>query len=330
MCFPLGTGQDGAYLTELLLSQGYEVHGIVRRGSSIARPRLDHLTLDQSVYGKQLFLHYANLADVTTIRRILTKIRPTEIYHLAGQSHVGLSFDIPETTCDFTAMGTLRLLEIIRDMNPQPKFLNIGSSEIFGSPESTPQNEMTARCPVSPYGVAKAFAVDMVKVYRESFGMFACNAICYNHESPRRSPNFVTRKITSSVARIARGIDKKLRLGNLDVSRDWGFAGDYVDAMWRILQHSEPGDFVVATGQLTSLKDFLTLAFGHCGLNWEDHFEVDPRYMRPAEPSRLCGDSTKARAELGWEPSVNLESLVAMMVEADLKIVDETSNSSSL
>ncbi len=230
------TGQDGSYLTELLLEKGYTVHGIVRRASRTERPRIDHLTLDADLYGSRLFLHYADMQDSTTLRRILLKVRPDELYHLAGQTHVGVSFEIPESTCEFTAMGTLRLLEIVRDLPSPPKVLHVGSSEVFGVPAESPQNEQTPFRPATPYGVAKAFAVDMVRVYRNAFGLFACNALCYNHESPRRGESFVTRKITRAVARIKLGSKETLKLGNIDSARDWGFAGDYVEAMWRMLQ----------------------------------------------------------------------------------------------
>jgi len=312
------TGQDGSYLTELLLEKGYTVHGIIRRSSMTERPRLDHLTLDPSIYGTRLFLHYADLDDITSIRRILFSTHPDEVYHLAGQSHVGASFEIPESTCEFTAMGTLRLLELLRDMKPAPKFLNIGSSEIFGRPDHDPQDEDSKMNPVNPYGVAKAFAVQTTRVYRDSFGLFCCNAICYNHESPRRAKSFVTRKITSAVAKIAAGKQEHLALGNLDVARDWGFAGDTVRAMWLALQHEVPHDYIVATGTLTPLKRFLDIAFAHVGLDWQKHVRVDPRYFRPAEPTRLVGNARRAREELGWEPKVNLEQLISMMVDADV------------
>ena len=314
------TGQDGSYLTELLLGKGYTVHGIVRRASTIERPRLDHLTLDANVYGKQLFLHYADLNDVTTIRRILTRVEPDEVYHLAGQSHVGLSFEIPETTCDFTAMGTLRLLEIVRDMDKRPKFLNIGSSEIFGRPEETPQNEQTPMRPVTPYGVAKAFAVQMTRVYRESFGIFACNAICYNHESPRRGPSFVTRKITRAAARIKLGLQDKLLLGNLDARRDWGYAKDYVEGMWMMLQQENADDFVLATGKQHSIQDFLDLAFEQVDLNWRDYVELDSRFIRPTEVNLLCGDSSKAQATLRWIPAAGIDKLTGIMIKNDLEL----------
>lgn len=312
------TGQDGSYLTELLLDKGYTVHGVIRRSSITARPRLDHLTLDGAIYGSRLHLHYADLDDMTSIRRILFKLHPDEIYHLAGQSHVGASFEIPESTCDFTAMGTLRLLELLRDMDPSPKFLNVGSSEIFGKPERDPQDESTPMNPVNPYGIAKAFSVQTTRVYRDSFGLFSCNAICYNHESPRRGKSFVTRKITNAVARIKQGKQDQITLGNLDVERDWGFAGDYVEAMWLALQHPEPMDYVLATGRLTPLKQFLEIAFNHVGLSWQDYIQTDPRYLRPAEPSKLVGNADRARNVLGWTPKTDLEGLVAMMIDADL------------
>ncbi|MBX2852539.1 MAG: GDP-mannose 4,6-dehydratase [Phycisphaeraceae bacterium] len=312
------TGQDGSYLTEMLIEKGYTVHGIIRRSSITARPRLDHLTLDPEVYGTRLFLHYADLDDATSIRRIIFKIHPDEVYHLAGQSHVGASFEIPESTCEFTAMGTLRLLELLRDMDPAPKFLNVGSSEIFGHPDDAPQDEDTKMNPVNPYGVAKAFAVQTTRIYRDSFGLFCCNAIAYNHESPRRSKSFVTRKITNAVARIAAGKQDHVSLGNLEVERDWGFAGDYVKAMWLAMQHEEPKDYIVATGTLTPLKRFLEIAFAHAGIDdWQPHVKIDPRYFRPAEPTRLVGNAQRAKDLLGWGPSVNLQQLVTMMVDAD-------------
>lgn len=312
------TGQDGSYLTELLLSKGYKVHGVVRRSSTIERKRLEHLTTDPNVYGERFFLHYADLSDTTSVRRILNKVRPDEFYHLAGQSHVGLSFEIPESTCEFTAMGTLRLLEILRDLDQPPRFLNIGSSELFGRPEQVPQDETTPFRPVTPYGVSKAFAVDTTRVYRESFGMFACNAIPYNHESPRRGEAFVTRKIARSVAEILKDPARKLRLGNLDVERDWGYAPEYVEAMWRILQAETADDFVLATGRLTSLQEFLDHAFGHAGLDWRAHVEIDPRFQRPAEPAKLVGNPAKARRLLDWHPTTLAPELARIMVDAEI------------
>ena len=265
------TGQDGSYLTELLLSKNYEVHGIVRRSSLLQRPRLDHQVHDQSVYGKRLFLHYSDLTDTTSLRRIIHRVQPTEFYHLAGQSHVGLSYEIPESTCELTAMGTLRILEILRDISPTPKFLHASSREIFGTPRSSPQNEDTPINPNSPYGAAKAFANQLVKIYRESMGIYACNAICYNHESPRRAENFVTRKISLAAARIKLGLQTELVLGNIDTVRDWGYAAEFVDAMWRMLQQSSPQDFVLATGHTHTVREFMELAFKHVGLNWQDY-----------------------------------------------------------
>lgn len=317
------TGQDGSYLTELLLAKGYAVHGLVRHTSGVARPRLDHLYADPSIYGERLFLHYADLDDTTTIRRVLAAVRPDELYHLAGQSHVGASFNIPESTCEFTAMGTLRLLEILRDLVPSPKFLQISSSEIFGRPLASPQNENTPLAPVTPYGVAKAFATHMVRVYRESFNMFVCSAICYNHESPRRGESFVTRKITRAAARIKLGLDHKLRLGNLDVRRDWGFAGDYVEGMHRMLQQQAPNDFVLATGITHSIRDLLDCAFDYVNLNWRDYVELDAKYQRPNEARAndnvdLCGSPGLAAEKLDWRPRTSFKDLIHSMVEYDL------------
>ncbi len=312
------TGQDGSYLTELLISKGYTVHGIVRRSSITARGRLDQLFHQEDVYNKRLFLHYADLSDVTTIRRILLKSTPDELYHLAGQSHVGASFEIPETTCEFTAMGTLRLLEILRDLDKPPKFLHISSSEIFGRPDQSPQNETTPMRPVTPYGIAKAFATQMVTLYRESFGLFACNAICYNHESPRRGESFVTRKITRAAAAISMGLQKTLSLGSLDARRDWGYAPEYVEAMWRMLQHPAADDFVVATGTAYSVKDFLAASFDAVGLNWEEFVTQDPRYMRPSEGTHLVGDPSRASESLQWTAETKLPRLAEIMVQSDL------------
>ncbi len=312
------TGQDGSYLAELLLAQGYEVHGIVRRSSSTVRLRLDHLTEDKQLYNQRFFLHYADLDDITTIRRLLFKIHPHEIYHLAGQSHVGASFEIPESTCEFTAMGTLRLLEIVRDLDPLPKFLHTSSSEIFGHPEEQPQHEMTAFRPITPYGVAKAFATNMVRIYRESFGIFACNAICFNHESPRRGESFVTRKITRAAARIKLGLQSHVTLGNVDGQRDWGWAVDYVDGFRRMLQMEKPCDLILATGQLHRVSDWLEIAFGHVGLDWHSHLETDPRFIRKADPSRLVGDPSQAARIIGWRPTTTFQDMVCAMVDHDL------------
>ncbi|MCA9131034.1 MAG: GDP-mannose 4,6-dehydratase [Planctomycetales bacterium] len=312
------TGQDGSYLTELLLDKGYDVHGIVRRSSSVVRSRIDHLTRNSSIYQKRLHLHYADLDDATTIRRLLNRIRPDELYHLAGQTHVAVSFEVPESTCQFAAMGTLGLLEILRDCESPPRFLNISSSEVYGAPVETPQNELTAHRPVTPYGVAKSFATHMVRVYRESFGLFACNAICFNHESPRRGESFVTKKITRSAARIKRGLESKLILGSLDARRDWGYAPDFVNAFWRILQTESAGDLVLSTGILHQVRDWLEVAFEHVGLNWSDYVEFDERYMRKADPQTLVGDSKLAQERIGWSPQMSFEDMVRAMVDADL------------
>jgi len=317
------TGQDGSYLAELLLGKGYRVHGVVRRSSTTARTRLDPLFFDRQIYNQRLFLHYADLDDVTTIRRILSKTQPDELYHLAGQSHVGVSFEIPESTCQFTAMGTLRLLEIVRDLPEPPRFLHISSSEIFGRPDESPQNERTPMRPVTPYGVAKSFATQMVTLYRKSFSLFACNAICYNHESPRRGESFVTRKITQAAAAISLGLQDTLCLGSLDAQRDWGYAPEYVDAMWRILQQPAADDFVIATGTLHSVEDFLQAAFEAVQLDWRDYVRKDPHYLRPSEVARLRGDASKARLRLGWTASVTLPELAATMVEHDLRLLGE-------
>ena len=311
------TGQDGSYLTELLLGKGYTVHGMVRRTSSIQRTRLDDLFNDPAIFNQRLFLHYADLDDATTIRRILLKSEPDEIYHLAGQSHVGASFQIPESTCQFTAMGTLKLLEIVRDLPKSPRLLHISSSEIFGRPSEMPQNEQTPMRPVTPYGVAKVFATNMVAVYRESFDLFACNAICYNHESPRRGDSFVTRKITRAAAAISLGLEKTLSLGSLEGRRDWGYAPEYVDAMWRMLQQPKADDFVLATGTSHSVRDFLTAAFEAVELDWRDYVVEDERYMRPSEVSKLVGDASRATEKLGWQAQVTLPELARQMVSHD-------------
>ncbi len=317
------TGQDGSYLAELLIASGYQVHGIVRRSSSTVRLRIDHLTGDKELYNQRLFLHYADLDDITTIRRLLNKIQPDEIYHLAGQSHVGASFEIPESTCEFTAMGTLRLLEIVRDLNPLPRFLHTSSSEIFGHPQQQPQNELTPISPITPYGVAKAFATNMVRVYRESFGIFACNAICFNHESPRRGESFVTRKITRAAAQIKIGNQSKVVLGNVDGQRDWGWAIDYVDAFQRMMNMSEPCDLVLATGTLHRVSDWLEVAFSHVGLDWREHVETDPRFLRKADPTRLVGDPSQAAAKINWKPTTSFQDMVCRMVDHDLEVSRE-------
>ena len=312
------TGQDGSYLTELLLGMQYEVHGLVRRSSLVQRPRLDHLTIDRDIYDRQFFLHYCDLDDTTTLRRIIMSVKPDELYHLAGQSHVGLSFEVPESTCNFTAMGTLKILEILRDLPDPPRLLNVGSSELFGNPLQSPQNELTPFRPITPYGVAKSFSVDMVRVYRESFGLFCCNAICYNHESPRRGDSFVTRKISKAVARAALGHEGRLTLGNLSATRDWGYAPEYVEGMWRLLQQESPVDIVLATGLSTSVEGFLEYAYSHVGLDWRDHVDVDAKFIRPADGQALVGNPEIANRLLGWSARVTAPDLARIMVDADI------------
>jgi len=323
------TGQDGSYLSEFLLKQGYEVHGIIRRTSTFNTDRIDHIYEDPHKEGARLLLHYGDLTDGTTLRRILEEVQPIEIYNLGAQSHVRVSFDSPEYTVDTVGMGTLRLLEAIRDYQHrtgiQVKFYQAGSSEMYGLVQAVPQDEKTPFYPRSPYACAKLYAHWQTVNYRESYGLFACNGILFNHESPRRGQTFVTRKITSAVAQILLGKQKKLYMGNLDAKRDWGYAKDYVRAMWLMLQQDQPDDYVIATGETHSVREFLDLAFGHVNLNWEDYVEFDDRYLRPAEVELLIGDSTKARQKLGWEPSVTFRELVALMVEADLQALGYTS-----
>ena len=319
------TGQDGSYLTELLLDKGYAVHGLVRRSSTMERSRLRHLYADPEVYDQRLFLHYADLDDPTTIRRVVSKVQPTEFYHLAGQSHVGLSFDIPESTCDMTAIGTLRIMEILRDQQPPPRFLHASSREIFGTPDVSPQGETTRIEPNSPYGCAKAFATQMTKIYRAAHGLFFCNAICYNHESPRRGENFVTRKVTLAAARIKAGQQNSLSLGDLDAARDWGYARDYVNAMWLMLQQDAPDDYVLATGISHTIRELLDAAFTHVGLNWQDHVTIDERFNRPADACQLLGNPTRAESVLGWKRTIDFHQLIQLMVDSDLKRVSDTS-----
>lgn len=319
------TGQDGSYLSEFLLEQGYEVHGIIRRTSTFNTDRIDHIYEDPHDPQTKLRLHYGDLTDGTTLRRILEEIQPTEIYNLGAQSHVRVSFDSPEYTVDSVGMGTLRLLEAIRDYQQRTgievRFYQAGSSEMFGLVQEVPQKETTPFYPRSPYACAKVYAHWQTVNYRESYNLFACNGILFNHESPRRGETFVTRKITRAVARIVAGQQKKLYMGNLDAKRDWGYAKDYVRAMWLMLQQDTPDDYVVATGETHSIKEFLDLAFNYVNLNWQDYVEFDERYLRPAEVELLIGDPTKAKQKLGWEPSVTFEQLVQIMVEADLKAI---------
>ncbi len=314
------TGQDGSYLTELLLEKGYEVHGTVRRTSSLERSRLMSLHDDPQIYGKRLLLHYADLDDPTTLRRVLNKVSPDEVYHLAGQSHVGLSFEIPESTCEMTAMGTLRLLEMVRDMPKAPRFFHASSSEVFGQPKAAPQDEATPMSPVSPYGCAKAFATQMVRVYRNTFGLFACNGIMYNHESPRRGEYFVTRKICRAAAAIKLGHQNDLLLGDTSAQRDWGYAPEYVRGMWLALNHTAPEDFVFATGQLHSVQDVVEMAFTAAGLDWKQFVRQDARMLRPAEPAKLVGNAAKARRLLNWQPATSFRELIEKMVQAELAV----------
>ena len=317
------TGQDGSYLAELLLEKGYQVHGVVRRSSSFNRWRIDHLIKDKAIYGKKLFLHYADLNDDASLRRIFKKVSPGEFYHLAGQSHVGLSFEIPELTTQEIANCTVKLLEICRDQERQPKIYLACSSEIFGDAQESHQNEEAPFNPTSPYGAAKAFCVHMGRIFRQSYGLFVCNGILYNHESPRRGENFVTQKIVQSAAEIAAGKKDSLELGNLEIERDWGHAKDYVEGMWLMLQQEKPNDYILATGETHSLKDFLSLAFEYFELDYRDFVSINKRFVRPNEPQRLCGDSTKARSVLGWETTYSFEEIIREMCETAAIISNE-------
>ncbi len=316
------TGQDGSYLSELLLEKGYEVHGIIRRTSTFNTDRIDHIYIDPHQPDAKLFLHYGDLTDGTTLRRILEQVQPVEVYNLGAQSHVRVSFDAPEYTVDAVGVGVLRLLEAIRDYQKRTgievRFYQAGSSEMFGKVMEVPQKETTPFYPRSPYACAKVYGHWQTINYRESYDLFACNGILFNHESPRRGETFVTRKITRALARIIAGQQKKLYLGNLDSKRDWGYAKDYVRAMWLMLQQQEPDDYVVATNETYSIREFLDISFQYVNLNWQDYVEFDQRYLRPAEVDLLIGDSTKAREKLGWQPSVTFEGLVKLMVDADL------------
>ncbi len=320
------TGQDGSYLAELLLSKGYEVHGIIRRSSTFNTDRIDHIYEDPHEEGIRLFLHYGDLTDGTGLRKILEKVQPDELYNLAAQSHVKVSFEVPEYTVDAVAMGTLRLLEAVRDyqdrMGRQVRIYQASSSEMFGA-APPPQSEKTPFYPRSPYACAKVYAYWQVINYREAYDLFACNGILFNHESPRRGETFVTRKITRAATRIKLGLQDKLYLGNLEAKRDWGFAGDYVQAMWLMLQQEKPDDFVIATGKSYSVREFLERVFNHLGLEWEKYVEIDPRYFRPTEVDFLLGDASKAQQQLGWQPEVEIDELVRMMVEYDLGLAGQ-------
>ena len=315
------TGQDGSYLADLLLEKGYEVHGIIRRASTFNTSRIDHLYADPHVHGVRLFLHYGDLSDSLNLTRLIDRIGPDEIYHLGAQSHVRVSFDIPENTGDVTGLGAIRILEAIREARVPARFYQASSSEMFGKVQAVPQTESTPFWPRSPYAVAKVYAYWATVNYRESYGMHASNGILFNHESPRRGETFVTRKITRAVAAIKLGKQKELYLGNLDAKRDWGYAPEYVEGMWRMLQQPESDDYVLATNETHTVKEFVEEAFGHVGLEWQKYVKYDARYERPAEVELLIGDPAKAKAKLGWEPTTRFKELVKIMVDADLKAI---------
>ncbi|HTB33839.1 MAG TPA: GDP-mannose 4,6-dehydratase [bacterium] len=321
------TGQDGSYLAELLLSKGYEVHGIIRRSSTLPTERIDHIYQDPHANGAHLKLHYGDLSDSQSLRSVVEQVKPDEVYNLGAQSHVRVSFDLPVYTADIAALGTLRLLEALREVQQrtgkQIRFYQASSSEMYGKVVETPQKETTPFHPRSPYSVAKVYAYWQTVNHRESFDLHASNGVLFNHESPRRGETFVTRKITRAATRIKLGLQDKLFLGNLDSKRDWGFAGDYVEAMWLILQQDKPDDYVIATGETYSVKEFLEETFSQLGLDWNKYVEQDSRYFRPAEVDLLLGDSTKARKVLGWKPKVGFKELVKMMVESDMKLADQ-------
>ena len=316
------TGQDGSYLAELLLSKGYEVHGLIRRASTFNTERIDHLYQDPHVNGRTLFLHYGDLGDGPNLVRLVYEIEPDEIYNLAAQSHVRVSFDSPEFTGDVDALGAMRILEAIRltGRAGKTRFYQASTSELFGLVQEVPQKETTPFYPRSPYACAKLYAYWACRNYREAYGIFASNGILFNHESPRRGETFVTRKITRAVGRIKAGLQDKLYMGNIESLRDWGYAADYVEGMWKILQHDKPDDFVLATGEMHSVKEFLEIAFGMVDLDWRDYVEYDKRYIRPTEVDQLLGDATKAKRELGWEPKVRFRDLVKLMVDADMEL----------
>ena len=317
------TGQDGSYLAELLLEKGYEVHGIIRRASTFTTQRIEHLYHDPHEKDTRLLLHYGDLTDGAGLRQVLTAVQPDEVYNLAAQSHVRVSFDQPVYTAQTDAVGTLRLLEAIRDTGLKTRFYQASSSEMYGNVTEIPQSEKTPFYPRSPYGCAKVFSFWQTVNYREAYGMFACNGILFNHESPRRGETFVTRKITRGATRIKEGLQEKLFLGNLDAKRDWGFAGDYVDAMWRMLQQDSPEDYVIATGETHSVREFLDEVFALLGLDWHQHVEIDRRYLRPTEVDVLQGDATKARTKLSWRPRVTFKALAKMMTDHDWALAKE-------
>ncbi|MFN2508075.1 MAG: GDP-mannose 4,6-dehydratase [Chthoniobacterales bacterium] len=319
------TGQDGSYLADLLLEKGYEVHGIIRRASTFNTSRIDHLYADPHINGVRMFLHYGDLSDTVNLVKLLYDLKPEEIYHLAAQSHVRVSFDIPEYTADITGTGTIRILEAMRETGIRPRFYQASSSEMFGKVQAVPQNETTPFWPRSPYAVSKVFSYWATVNYRESYGLQASNGILFNHESPRRGETFVTRKITRAVAAIKYGLQKELFLGNLDAKRDWGYAPEYVEGMWRILQQDHGDDFVLATQETHSVREFVEAAFAHVDLDWKDYVKHDERYERPAEVDLLIGDATKAKKLLDWEPKVRFAELVRIMVDADLESLSRQS-----
>jgi GDPmannose 4,6-dehydratase len=317
------TGQDGSYLAELLLAKGYEVHGLVRRVSTFNRGRLDPIYSDPQVEGTRLFLHYGDLTEGSSLVRLLDRLQPEEIYNLGAQSHVRVSFDNPEYSTDANATGTVRLLEAIRESGIKPRFYQASSSEMFGKVREVPQNEETPFYPRSPYAASKVYAYWITVNYRESYGLHATNGILFNHESPRRGETFVTRKITRAVAHILAGLQDKLYLGNLDAKRDWGYAKEYVEAMWLMLQQEKPDDYVVATGETHSVREFLEETFSYVNLDWQKYVELDPRYLRPAEVDLLLGDASKAKRQLGWEPKTKFRDLARLMVDADVKLLKD-------
>lgn len=316
------TGQDGSYLAEFLLAKGYEVHGLVRRSSTFNRSRIDHLfSRDATVAQQKLHLHYGDLADSSSLRALISTVKPTEIYNLGAQSHVKVSFEVPEYTSEVTGIGTLRLLEAVRDSGLAPKIYQAGSSEMFGQAQEIPQTEKTPFRPRSPYGVAKVYSHWIAVNYRDAYDMFICNGILFNHESPRRGENFVSRKITLGVAAIKLGLQKELVLGNLDAKRDWGYAQDYVEAMWLMLQADGPSDFVIATNETHTVREFCEKAFEHVGLDWKKYVRTDAKFFRPTEVDLLIGDYSKAKSQLGWQPRMKFNDLVKLMVDADLKLL---------
>ncbi len=317
------TGQDGSYLAELLLSKGYEVHGIIRRASTFNTGRINHLYTDPHVNGVKFFLHYGDISDSTNLIKLLYNLKPDEVYHLAAQSHVRVSFDIPEYTGDVSGLGTVRILEAIRETGIKTKFYQASSSEMFGMVREIPQKETTPFYPRSPYGCSKVYAYWITVNYRESYNVFACNGILFNHESPRRGETFVTRKITRALAHIKAGLQDSLYLGNLDAKRDWGYAKEFVDAMWLMMQQDKPDDYVIATGETHTVREFLEEAFSYAGMDWKKYIKIDPRYFRPAEVDVLIGNASKAKEKLGWMPKTSFKELVRLMVDADIEAVNK-------